>query len=345
MKLKVGIAGYGIIGKRRRQNIDNNEYLETVAVCDQNYKHYELLNDGVKCYPDYQHLLKEEKLDVMFVSLPNYLAPEVTIASLEKGLHVFCEKPPGKNVEDVQKVLEVKHKNPSLKLKYGFNHRYHDSVKEALKIHSSKELGEVINLRGVYGKNGFVPFGSGWRSERQYAGGGILLDQGIHMVDLLQLFCGDFPEVQGYISNNYWKCDVEDNAFAIMRNVQGKIAMLHSTATQWQHLFSLDIFFTEGYLKLSGILSGSKSYGQEKLIIGRRNKSATGTDREETITYLEDNSWRDEVNEFANAIVNDKPVQSGTVEEALAVMKQVYRIYWADPQWREKWNIPNPDGA
>ena len=116
MKLKVGIAGYGIIGKRRRQNIDNNEYLETIAVCDQNYKHYELLNDGVKCYPDYQHLLKEEKLDVMFVSLPNYLAPEVTIASLEKGLHVFCEKPPGKNVEDVQKVLEVKHKNPSLKL-------------------------------------------------------------------------------------------------------------------------------------------------------------------------------------------------------------------------------------
>jgi predicted dehydrogenase len=128
-----------------------------------------------------------------------------------------------------------------------------------------------------------------------------------------------------------------------MRNAQGKIAMLHSTATQWQHLFSLDIFFTEGYLKLSGILSGSKSYGQEKLIIGRRNKSATGSDREETITYLEDNSWMDEVKEFAKAIVNDKPVQSGTVEEALAVMKQVYRIYWADPQWRNKWDTPNPD--
>ena len=240
MKLKVGIAGYGIIGKRRRQNIDNNEYLETVAVCDQNYKHFELLDDGVKCYPDYQHLLKEENIDVMFVSLPNYLAPEVTIACLEKGLHVFCEKPPGKNVEDVKKVLEVKHKNPSLKLKYGFNHRYHDSVKDALSILRSKELGEVINLRGVYGKNGFVPFGSGWRAKRKYAGGGILLDQGIHMVDLLQLFCGDFHEAKSYISNDYWKCDVEDNAFAIMRNDQGKIATLHSTATQWQHLFSLN---------------------------------------------------------------------------------------------------------
>jgi predicted dehydrogenase len=343
MKLKIGIAGYGIIGKRRRQNIDKNESMETVAVCDQNFKHAELLNDGVRCYPDYQQLLNEEDLDVLFVSLPNYLAPEVTIAGLDKGLHVFCEKPPGRNVNDVLKVLETKQKYPSLNLKYGFNHRYHDSVRDALKILNSKELGEVINLRGVYGKNGFVPFGSGWRAERLYAGGGILLDQGIHMVDLIQLFCGDFPVVQGCVTNNYWKCDVEDNAFAIMRNPQGKVAMLHSTATQWQHLFSLNIFFTEGYLRLSGILSGSKSYGQEKLIIGRRNKLATGSDREETITYLEDNSWRDEVNEFADAIITEKPVKSGTVEEAVATMKQVYRIYWADTQWREMWNIPNPD--
>ena len=342
MKLKVGIAGYGIVGERRRQNIDKNVHMETVAVCDQNFKQQEVLIDGVRCYPNYLELLKEP-LDVLFVSLPNYLLPEVTIAGLEKGLHVFCEKPPGMNVEDVQKVWETKQKHPSLKLKYGFNHRYHNSVKDALKILNSKELGEVINLRAIYGKDGFVPFGSGWRAERKYSGGGILLDQGIHMVDLIQLFCGDFPEVQSYVSNDFWECDVEDNVFAIMRNSQGKMAMLHSTATQWQHLFSLNIFLTEGYLRLSGILSGSKSYGQERLIIGRRNISATGSDREETITYLEDNSWRDEINEFAEAIVNEEDIQFGTVEEALATMKQVYRIYWADPKWQEKWNIPNPD--
>ena len=342
MTIKAGIAGYGIVGKRRRDIIDKNVHMETVAICDKNITHQEVPNDGVHYYSDYYQLL-DEQLDVLFVSLPNYLAPEVSIAGLEKGLHVFCEKPPGMCVEDVQKVWETKQKYPSLKLKYGFNHRYHYSVKDALKILSSKELGEVINLRAIYGKNGYVPFGSGWRAERKYAGGGILLDQGIHMLDLIQLFCGDFPVVHSFVSNEYWKCDIEDNVFALMRNAQGKVAMLHSTATQWQHLFSLDIFFTEGYLRLSGILSGSKSYGQEKLIIGRRNKSASGSDREETITYLVDNSWRDEVNEFAEAIINDGNILLGTVEEALATMKQVYRIYWADPQWREKWNIRNPD--
>ena len=274
MKLKVGIAGFGIVGKRRRLNIDNNPYLQTVAVCDQTYEKQCTLSDGVRCYPKYQNLL-EENLDILFVSLPNYLVSEVTIAGLKKGLHVFCEKPPGMSVKNVQKVLETKQKFPALKLKYGFNHRYHNSVKDALRILKSKELGEVINLRGVYGKSGIVPFASGWRAEREFAGGGILLDQGIHMLDLIQLFSGDFLEVKSYISNDYWGCDVEDNAFAIMQNDKGIIAMLHSTATQWQHLFSLNIFFTEGYLRLSGILSGSKSYGQERLLIGRRNNSST----------------------------------------------------------------------
>ena len=133
MKLKVGIAGYGIVGKRRRQFIDKNSNLETVAVCDQNFKKHNKFYDGVRCYSHFRQLL-EEQLDVLFVSLPNYLAPEVTIAGLEEGLHVFCEKPPGKNVEDVKKVLAIKKKYPELKLKYGFNHRYHYSVKDALKI-------------------------------------------------------------------------------------------------------------------------------------------------------------------------------------------------------------------
>ena len=115
--------------------------------------------------------------------------------------------------------------------------------------------------------------------------------------------------------------------------------MLHSSATQWQHRFSLEINFTEGYVELQGILSGSKSYGEEKLVIGKRQNLSTGADREETITYLEDNSWRDEINEFADSIVNNSPVLAGTVDDALSTMKLVYRIYGADRQWAEKFDI------
>jgi len=150
-------------------------------------------------------------------------------------------------------------------------------------------------------------------------------------------------EVKSLVSNRYWIHDVEDNAFALMRDAGGRIAMLHSSATQWQHRFSLEIALTKGYLELRGILSGSKSYGQEKLIIGRRDESDTGTAREETVTYLEDNSWSDEVNEFADAICNGGVIVSGNSAEALATMKIVYRIYWADEEWRKAHDIPCPD--
>ena len=169
VKKKVGIAGYGIIGKRRRQHIDNNPHLQTIAVCDQNLGNDTVLEDGLKCISNYQHLL-EEPLDLLFISLPNYLAPEVTMAGLERGMHIFCEKPPGRNVEDIENVFQVKQKYPKLHLKYGFNHRYHDSVRDALDIIKSEKLGKIIYLRGIYGKSIISPFNKTWRAERKYAG-------------------------------------------------------------------------------------------------------------------------------------------------------------------------------
>lgn len=340
-KLKVGIAGYGVVGKRRRFYIDQHPLLATFAVCDQNYKEAGVMPDGVRYYPHYTQLLKEP-LDVLFVSLPNYLAADVTIAGLEKGLHVFCEKPPGRDVEDVLRVMEAEKRHRGLVLKYGFNHRYHDSVREAIRIIKSGELGEIINLRGVYGKSKIIPFSGGWRAERRYAGGGILLDQGIHMVDLMRLFCGEFVEVKSFVSNAYWKHDVEDNVYAIMKDERGRVAMLHSSATQWQHCFALEIALKDGYIELQGILSGSKSYGEERLVLGRRNEADTGTAREDIITYLEDNSWRDEIFEFAESITTGAPIQSGTSRDAYHTMKLVYDIYYSDPEWRNEFGIRKP---
>ncbi|SVD91962.1 uncharacterized protein METZ01_LOCUS444816, partial [marine metagenome] len=225
---------------------------------------------------------------------------------------------------------------------YGFNHRYHDSVSEALQIIKSKKLGEIVNLRGVYGKSKIIPFSGGWRAERKYAGGGILLDQGLHMVDLMRLFCGEFEEVKSFVSNKFWKHDVEDNAYAIMRDAQGRVAMLHSSATQWQHRFVLDITLTQGGIELHGILTGSKSYGEETLIIRPREEVDEGTLKYEKIHYLEDNSWRYEINEFADSIINGQTTLYGTSEEALATMKLVYQIYYADTSWREKYQISSP---
>jgi predicted dehydrogenase len=340
-RLKVGIAGYGVVGKRRRQFIDQNPHLETAALCDQSFSEADVGSHEIPCFEDYKRLLNEP-IDVLFVSLPNYLAAEVTMAGIERGLHVFCEKPPGRDVAEVERVIEAEHKHPGLLVKYGFNHRYHHSVRAALELIQSGELGEIVNLRGVYGKSKIISFASGWRAERRYAGGGILLDQGTHMVDLMQLFCGEFVEAKSYVSNRYWKHDVEDNVYALLRDRQDRIAMLHSSATQWQHRFTLEIALTEGYLELRGILSGSKSYGEERLTIGRREEADGGTTREEVVTYVEDPSWRDEIDEFSDAIVNGGEVLHGTSQEALQTMKLVYRIYAADPDWSAAHNIRPP---
>src|SRR5262245_52087026 len=200
MKLRVGIAGYGVVGKRRRMVIDQNPNFQTVAVCDQNFSGSGVMADGVRHHRTYDQLL-QEPLDVLFVSLPNYLAAEVTVAGLEKGLHVFCEKPPGRDVADVQRFIDVLRQHPQCLVEYGFKHRYHRSVRHAQTLITSGELGEIVNMRGVYGKSKIVSFASGWRAERNYAGGGILLDQGIHMVDLMRLFCGEFEDVKSYVSN------------------------------------------------------------------------------------------------------------------------------------------------
>jgi predicted dehydrogenase len=344
-KLRVGIAGYGVVGKRRRHFIDQHPRLQTVAVCDRVFPATGVFDDGVRYYTHYTDLLGES-LDVLFVCMTNDIAPEVTIAGLEKGLHVFCEKPPGRDLDDVIRVIECERQHPGLKLKYGFNHRYHDSVRDALRIIRGGELGPVISLRGVYGKSKMLSFQSDWRTQRALAGGGILLDQGIHMVDMIRLFAGDFAEVHSFVSNSYWKHDVEDNAYALMRTADGVVAMLHSSATQWRHRFHLEITLWRGLLVLSGILSGSKSYGAETLTVAYAGDEDGGDPREQTTRYNQDNSWRDEIGEFAEAIWDDRPIREGSSLEALKTMHLVYRIYCADVEWRTRYDLDDkiPDG-
>ncbi len=158
-RLRVGIAGYGVVGKRRRHFIDKHPRLQTVAVCDRLFKAEGVFEDGVAFHNTYQQLLKHD-LDILFVCMTNDIAPEVSLAGLDKGLHVFCEKPPGRDLSDIAKVIACEKRHPGLKLKYGFNHRYHESVLDALRIVQSEELGRVLNIRGVYGKAQFISFGN-----------------------------------------------------------------------------------------------------------------------------------------------------------------------------------------
>ena len=206
-------------------------------------------------------------------------------------------------------------------------------------------MGDIINLRGVYGKAQLITFNQpDWRTKREIAGGGVLLDQGIHMVDLMRLFAGEFNEVHSFVENSHWNYDVEDNAYALMRTENGKVAMLNSSATQWRHRFHLDINLEKGSLILGGIISGSKSYGDEVLtVVTSDPENDYGNPKEVTTRYNKDPSWCLELETFVDFIVNNRTVTSGSSYEALQTMKLVYQIYFSDRKWRNKYNIHNPN--
>ena len=337
--IRVGVVGYGRMGRLRASYVRQMAEFELGGVCEVKLADDETLDCPL--YEDYRDLVDAD-VDAIFTCTPNFLNAEVTMAALESGKHVFCEKPPARSVRELRKVVQCEKRHPELKLKFGFNHRYHDAVQEAKALIDSGRLGEILWLRGVYGKSGGPGFEKSWRNQRELSGGGILLDQGIHMLDLFRCFAGEFHEVKSFITSAFWDVDVEDNAFAMMRNDAGKVAVLHSSATHWKHNFSLDVFLSDGYVQINGILTESRSYGRETLVTASRGFTRShaqfgfGNPREEVTFYDHDSSWQRELEEFAAAITGHRPIEIGTSEDALRTLELVERIYRADPSWSQQ---------
>lgn len=327
--LRAGIVGFGYMGEIRRKNVADHPDMVLAAVCDPG-RSSELTTLAVPVYEDWQALVNAD-LDIVFVCTPNYLIPEVAVAALNARRHVFCEKPPGRNLADVQRICAAEAANPKMTLLFGFNHRHHPGITDAKAIIDSGSLGEIVTLRGVYGKGGGYDYNRSWRNDPDIGGGGILLDQGVHMLDLFRLFVGDFDDVMGMRGVTFFDVPVEDNALVILRTARGQLAQLHSSATSWKHTFRLEIGCEKGYVTISGLLSKTGSYGRETLLVGRRpaqgERAAVGNPREETTYYDVDPSWDTEVAHFVDCIREGKPVEQGSSLDALRVMQIVERVY------------------
>lgn len=327
--INIAIIGMGKIGKTRAQTIKNNHHTTLIAAYDVDPAQLDEFDGIIKCN-NVDDIFKIPELDAIVICTFNKYAPNYTIRALEAGLHVFCEKPPARTAQELREVREIE-QGTNLVLKYGFNHRYHHSVIEAKKLIENNIFGKLLWMRGVYGKAGGNKFAQNWRNDKEQSGGGILIDQGIHMLDLMRLFAGEFEEIKSMVKTNYWDINVEDNAFAIMQTKDNILASVHSSATQWRHKFLLEMSFENGYINLEGILSGTRSYGDETLTIAKRqfeNETfAMGKPREEKIFFDTDESWKLELDEFVDCILNNKQVYNGNSEDALKVMELIEAIY------------------
>lgn len=317
------------MGKTRYAAMKKQGHFEICGICDNNINLLEEYN--MNKYEDWQHCIDEEKPEVVVVCTVNAVIPQVVCYGLKKGAHVFAEKPPGRNLEEA---LDMRNAFLGCKnqiLKFGFNHRYHYSVMEAKSLIDSGFLGEVVNVRGVYGKAGDLQKPE-WRNDLEVAGGGILLDQGIHMLDLLRYFVGNFKFVKGFTENLVWKeASGEDTAFVTLKTESGKVATLHSSAIQWKHKFDMDITCTNGYIALNGLLTSTRSYGEERITYYKKDleqkSGKLGNPTEYTMCFDEDHSWDFEIKEFYDAITGQDTIKNGTIDDAVAVMELIDKVY------------------
>ncbi len=326
-RLRCTISGYGYMGEIRRRVVASMPDWDLVGI-------YEADPERRRRITGAPVLEREEDLlapgvDAVFVCLPNAYSPALCVRALDAGKHVFCEKPPGRCMEDIREIR--RHERSGLKLMFGFNHRFHPGIVKARLIIESGRLGRVIHLRGLYGKSGGLRFRHSWRNDKTISGGGILLDQGIHMLDLFRHLAGEFTEVKCFTSNAFWGFEVEDNACVLLRGPGGVQAMCHSSATFWKHTFRLDVTLEGGYLVVEGLLSKSGSYGRETLTVARRQfedeAEAVGNPAEEVTYFDRDRSWDKEVETFAACIREDRPVPSGSSLDALRAMELVAMAY------------------
>ena len=327
-QLRFGIAGYGKMGKIREQSIIDSENATLVSIYE--IAEHEHHDDNIILCDSFEHLL-ETDIDAVIISVYVSIAAEYVILALQAGKHVFCEKPPSMTSKEMLEVIEVE-KQTGKVLKYGFNHRFHYSVMEAKKTMNNGSLGKLLWMRGVYGKAGSIDFHDNWRNYKKYSGGGILMDQGIHMLDLFRYFSGDeFECLSSHLSTSFWDIECEDNAFLTLKSKRNVFATLHSSATQWKHKFLLEMTFENGYINLDGILSSTRSYAPETMIIGKREFEdvtfATGKPKE-SITYYEyDKSWGFELVEFIGAVNGIYSIKNGTSRDAYEIMKITDYVY------------------
>jgi predicted dehydrogenase len=338
--IDVGIIGLGSSGLARKTIVENNPALHLVAVSDAHRPTIPRM-ETYHYYEDYRKLL-DSGVDAVFVAPQNKYRPRVVIDALDRGIHVFCEIPPGRTVQDMKDIIAAEKKAGGPVLMFGFTHRFHGAVLKAQEIMDGGTYGKILWMNGVYGKSGGNDFEGIWRSNREWAGGGILLDQGIRMADLFLFFAGDFSEVKSFVTTSFWNIPVEDNAWALLRTPENQVAMLHASSTMWKNRYSLEICLENGYISITGDLTPTGEYGpQEMLIVSPRKtrdeNRAPGLFEESISSFDTASSWRREVDVFVDSIRSGAQAVQRSSGDALKAMKLVDRIYRRDAAWWRRW--------
>ena len=321
--MRLAIVGCGLIGRKRAVAATGHQI---VIVCDRDVGRAHELADITKAHAvtDWREAVKAD-VDAVIVATTHDQLAGIAIGAIEAGRHVLVEKPAGRTLTEVQAIAAAATKHKRI-VKAGFNHRFHPAFLKAREIFDSGVLGPLMFIRARYGHGGRVGYEKEWRAQPAISGGGELIDQGSHLIDLSRWFLGDLTVDYAAVPTLFWNMPADDNCFLALRSVSGQLAWLHASWTEWKNTFSFEIFGRDGKLVIDGL---GGSYGEERLTFYRMLPQMWPPETTVFNYPGQDHSWQAEFEDFA-AAVNDDRRPCGDIDDAvanLAIVDEIYRKY------------------
>lgn len=318
--MRIGIVGCGLIGQKRALAAADHQ-VTVVADLDAGRAARLAAQVGAAVAPDWQTVVAAD-VDLVVVATTHEMLPVVATAAVEAGKHVLVEKPAGRNLGEVTRI-EAAAKAHGRLVKVGFNHRFHPAFLKAHAMFRDGAIGPVMYIRGRYGHGGRIGYEKEWRCKPEMSGGGELIDQGSHLIDLSRWFMGELSLDYAHVPTLFWDVKVDDNCFLALRGEGHSIAWLHATWTEWKNTFSFEIAGRDGKLTIEGL---GGSYGVERLTFHRM---LPGMGPPETSIWeypFPDRSWEVEMAECAAAIAEGRrPV--GDIHDAVAMYRIIDQAY------------------
>jgi predicted dehydrogenase len=314
---RVAIVGCGLVGQRRAHAMPPAQLIACADVDSRRAEAVAALATECVAFTDWRELLVRADCDIVIVATPHDSLAEIAAAAAASGRHVLVEKPAGRHPSDVEPILAAA-RRANVKVRVGFNHRFHRALRKARELVDAGALGELMFVRGRYGHGGRPGYDREWRADPARSGGGELMDQGPHLIDLARWFLGDFVTVQGIAETFYWDMPVDDNCFMLLRTAKRRTAFLHVSCTEWKNTFSFEIYGRQGKLDISGL---GGSYGPERVAFYRM---LPGMGPPETTIY----EYPMELAELIEDIRLDRE-PTPALADALAVLHIIERIYKA----------------
>ena len=318
------VIGCGLIGRKRVHALGANPPL--LYTCDLDATRaadLAKLASGCTAVTDFNTVLADTRVDAVIVATLNAALAPITLAAVRAGKHVLVEKPGALNAAQLRPIREAAHASGA-RVRLGYNHRFHPALRQARELVDSGIMGPLMFLRARYGHGGRKGYDREWRADPALSGGGELIDQGVHLIDLASWFLGDFAKIEGHATTSFWDMKVDDNAFLSLRTAAGQTAWLHVSCSEWKNLFSLELYGRDAKIAIDGL---GGSYGPEKLTF---YKMLPQMGPPETTVFEfpgADDSWTLETRAFVDDIRAGREPSPGLSEaiRTLEIVEEIYR--------------------